>query len=365
MNSRILFGATLAVAALFSLGSAVPGSGQPAALSRVTGDSAVGADALRLAIDPLFEDSESGITRALLVLHDGEVVAERYAPGFGADTKLPSWSIAKCVTAVVVGLMVSDGRLSLDAPAPVAAWAQAGDPRGAITLRHLLTMSAGLGHREGLAAPTADTMRMLFTDGAADMASFAEAKPLAHRPGSRFVYSTATSMILSDIATRMLTDSPDPERRRAAMAQFLRERLADPVGLPSLTAEYDARGTMIGGAMMHMTARDYARFGEFLRRRGRAEGRQILSERWIDFMTRPSAANAAYGGHIWLNREDEGDGRLLSPPGPRSLFACIGAYGQQILVSPGQGLTIVRLGVSTDEEQPALRDALGRIVEQF
>ena len=365
MNSRNLFRASLAVAALLTLGSAVSGASQGAAIDRITGDSAVSADALRQVIDPLFDEDEAGATRALLVLHNGEVVAERYAPGFGPDTRLPSWSVAKCVTAVLVGLMVSDGRLSLDAPAPVPAWAQAGDPRGAITLRHLLTMSAGLDHVEGLAAPGADTVRMLFTDGAADMAGFAEAKPLAHRPGSRFSYSTATTTILSDVLTRMLTDSVDPDRRRAVMAQFVRGRLADPVGLRSLTPEYDARGTMIGGAMMHMTARDYGRFGEFLRRRGRAEGRQILSERWIDFMTRPSAANAAYGGHVWLNRDGEEGERILPGGGPRSLYGCVGAYGQYVLVSPGQGLTIVRLGVTGEEEQPALRVALGRIVELF
>jgi CubicO group peptidase (beta-lactamase class C family) len=365
MTPGSAFRILLAALGLFGLGSAVPGRGADAGRYTLTPDSAVPADALRAAIAPIFGNGEIGKTRALLVMHDGRIIAERYAPGFGPDTKLPSWSIAKSVTGVLVGLLVSDGRLALDAPAPVPAWSQPGDPRGAITLRQLLTMTSGLDHIEsGEPVAGTDTARMLFTRGAQDMAAYAEAKPLAHAPGSMFVYSTPTAQILSDIVTRSLTNSADPEERRAAMTRFIDERLKDPLGLSSLIPEFDARGTMIGGAMMHMTARDYARFGEFLRNRGRADGRQLLSERWVDFMTTPSPRNPAYGGQLWLNRESA-HGTLFPGSGPASLFGCVGHNGQYILVSPSQGLTIVRLGVSTDEERVPLRQALGRLVELF
>lgn len=369
MNRKTAVRASLSLLPLALLASAVPGAGQSAALYTVEADSAVSENALRGAIDAIFDADDMGDTRALLILHDGKLVAERYAPGFGPQTKQLSWSMAKSVTAVLIGLMVSDGRLALDSPAPVPAWNQAGDPRGAITLRQLLTMSSGLAHAEdasdaGGAIAATDTARMLFTDGAGDMAGYAEAKPLAEHPGARFNYSSATSVILSDILTRMLTDSADPETRRAAMMQFIEGRLKQPVGLSSLTPEFDARGTMIGGSIMHMTARDYATFGEFLRTKGRANGRQILSQRWVDFMTSPSAKEPAYGGHIWLNRDSE-NGALFQGIGPKSLFGCVGHNGQYILVSPRQRLTIVRLGVSDSEERVPLRKALGRLVELF
>lgn len=365
MNSKTRFRATFAMAMPILIGSATPGIGADTARYTLMPDGSVSGDALRAAITPIFDDSEMGQTRALLILHDGRMVAERYAPGFGPDTKLLSWSMAKSVTAVLVGLLVSDGRLSLDAPAPVPAWSQPGDPRGTITLRQLLNMSSGLDHIEdGEPVANADTIRMLFTNGAQDMAGYAEAKPLAHKPGSSFNYSTATSMILSDIVTRSLTDSADPEARRAAMMRFIDERLKAPLGLASLTPEFDARGTMIGGSIIHMTARDYARFGEFLRNRGRADGRQLLSDRWVHFMTTPSPLNPAYGGQVWLNRQSE-ETTLFPGKGPKSLFACVGHNGQYILMSPSQGLTIVRLGVSTSEERQPLRQALGRLVELF
>ena len=199
------------------------------------------------------------------------------------------------------------------------------------------------------------------------MAAYAEAKPLAAEPGTEFRYSTAATMILSDIMTRALTNSEDPAARREAMMHFVRGRLIDPLRISSLTPEFDAHGTMIGGGFMHATARDYARFGEFLRRNGEAQGRQVLSERWVDFLRTSSPLDPGYGGHIWLNRQrPPGSSEALFPGrGPSSLFACLGHQGQYILISPEQGLTIVRLGVTHSEQEPALRDAMARLVELF
>lgn len=370
IDSRIVkrLGAGAGIVALLAVaGLAVRAEQQPAPLYQVAADAAVGESALRGAIDPLFDDDLMGQTRALLVMRDGRIVAERYAPGFGPDTKLLSWSMAKSVTAVLVGLMVADGRLALDSPLPVPAWSQPGDPRGRITLRQLLTMSSGLGHVEdGEPVTDGDTVRMLFLDGARDMAGFAEAKPLAHPPGDRFSYSTGSTLILTDLMTRMLTNSADPDARRRAMQMFIDGRLKAPGRLPSLTPEYDAAGTMIGGSILHMTARDYGRFGELLRRRGKGPGgHQILPEKWIDLMTTPSARNPAYGLHLWLNRESS-ESALMPGQAPANLFGCVGHNGQYILVSPSQRLTVVRIGMSPDKDQRrAVRTALARLVGLF
>lgn len=366
-RSKALIALAAAGALLAALPFALAGTGPApdAGFYRVTPDAAASETALRSAIDGIFDAEDMGRTRAVLVMHDGQIIAERYAPGFGPDSKFLSWSMAKSVTAVLIGLLVSDGRLALDSPAPVPAWSQTGDPRGAITLRHLLTMSSGLEHIEsGEPVARADTNRMLFTDGARDWAGYAEAKPLADTPGAEFTYSTATSMILSDVATRMLTPSETPEVRRAAMETFIDGRLKAPLGLASFTPEFDARGTLGGGSFMHMTARDYARFGEFLRNHGRVDGRQLLSARWVAFMTSPSKANPAYGGQLWLNREGPSS-ELFAGEGPSSIFGCVGHHGQYILVSPSQRLTVVRLGISTGEERVPLRHALARLMAQF
>ncbi|MFM6853527.1 MAG: serine hydrolase domain-containing protein [Sphingopyxis sp.] len=320
----------------------------------------------RAVIGNLFNDAEAmGETRALMVLKDGEPVYEAYGEGFGPQSKLISWSMAKSITSVMVGMLVADGRLVLDDPAPVPAWQRPGDPRGTITLRHLLHMASGLDHVEsGNPVWESDTVAMLFGNGAQDMAGMAEAKPPIAQTDERFNYSTATTVILSDIIARALTESDVPAVRRDAVRNYLDGRLAGPLGMTSLTPEFDARGTLIGGSMMHATARDYAKFGEFLRRRGvAATGTRLMPDSWFDFMLAPSPANPAYGGHIWLNNNPaEGDAPLWPGRGPHDVFACIGHQGQYIIVSPSAKLTIVRLGISTDGAQgPNVRDALAKL----
>lgn len=367
MKLKPLLHIGLALLLPFALGSAAPAenAGVPA---RYKGDSDVSADTLRSVVEPLFDSDEedhSGETRAIVVLHDGKVVAERYAEGFGPDSRFLSWSVAKTVTALLAGIMVSDGRLDLDSPVPVPAWKQGADPRGAITLRQMLNMTSGIAHNEkDEPLERTDTLRMLVGDGAADMARYAESKPLASAPGTAWKYSSATTLILSDMMTRMLTDEDRPQARRDAMMHFVRERLMVPVGLNSLIPEFDRHGTMIGGAIMHMTARDYGRVGELLRHNGLAGGRQIVSQNWVRFMTRPTPVHEGYGGHIWLNRPGS-DKVMFVGDAPRSLFAANGLRGQYVIVSPAQGLTIVRLGITSDDQMPALRDRLARIIRKF
>lgn len=322
--------------------------------------------AIRAKADSLFDDdSEVGETRALYVLRDGKPIYERYGDGFGPTSKLISWSMAKSITAVLAGILVSDGQLSLDGPAPVAAWERSGDPRGTITLRNLLHMSSGLEHVEtGDPVWKGDTVEMLFGGGAQDMAGFAEAKPAAARPDELFNYSSATSVILADIMTDALTPSQNPDARRDAMLEFIHGRLAEPLGMTSLTPEFDAQGTMIGGSVMHATARDYAKFGEFLRNHGVVNGQRLLPETWMRFMLTPSPTDAGYGAHIWLNRRRQpgADAALWPDRGPNDLFACIGHQGQYIIVSPSQRVTVVRLGITEDDEFPALRRHLADLI---
>ena len=144
----------------------------------------------------------------------------------------------------------------------------------------------------------------------------------------------------------------------------MRTRLIDPVGLDSLVPEFDEHGTFIGAAMMHMTARDYARLGEFMRRGGVAGGRQLVATSWVRFMTTPSPTNAAYGGQLWINRPGEGSPLFPGEASPR-LYAAAGFLGQYVLVSPGQQLVVVRIGRTSDEQMPALRHALAELVQRF
>jgi CubicO group peptidase (beta-lactamase class C family) len=315
------------------------------------------------AIDALFTADPADETRAVIVLRDGRTVAERYAPGYDQNTRFVSWSMAKTVTAAMIGMLVADGRLRLDEPAPVPAWQRPGDPRGEITLRQLLQMRSGLSHTEaGDPIYQSGEVRMLFLDGRDDMARWAEAQPLEAEPGRHWEYSTATTVILADIATRALTRSPDPATRRTAMADYLRSRLFEPVGMTSALPEFDRAGTLIGGSLIHATARDWAKFGEFLRNGGAVKGAQLVPRAWIAFMTSPNPRNPGYGAQTWLNRPQADDGEPQFPGAPRNVFAAQGHLGQYVVVAPRQKLTVVRLGRTDEDKLAPVRARIARIV---
>jgi CubicO group peptidase (beta-lactamase class C family) len=356
--------APLALLAACGSGDRAPAPLDPAALAAVKDRADIPREPLARAIDALFTDAAAGETRALVLEVDGRIVAERYGEGFDRSTRLLGWSLSKTVTGLLIGLLVSDGRLRLDESVPVPLWQRSGDPRGEITLRQLLQMRSGLRHVEE-ASPVfdGDTARMLFLDGRDNMAAYAEAQPLAAEPGRKFVYSSATTMILSDVAAHALTDSTDPAVRRQLVGDYLRTRLLGPLGMRSAVAEFDPAGTLVGAGRIHATARDWARLGEFLRNGGAVNGAQILPRGWIEFMTRPSPAEPGYGAQLWLNRDRrDGADRLLPGDLPAGIVAAVGHLGQYVIVSPAQHVTLVRLGHSDDAQRKVLRERLAAIL---
>jgi CubicO group peptidase (beta-lactamase class C family) len=342
-----------------------------AALAAVTDDAGAPKDQLARAVDDIFTAEGVGESRAVVVIANGKIAAERYGPGYDADTRFVSWSMAKTVTGVLIGMLVSDGLLALDEPAPVPLWQRPGDPRAEITLRHLLQMRSGLRHTEAGDPPyESSEVRMLFLDGRDNMARWAEEQPLEAEPGKQFEYSSNTSVILADIAARALTPSDKPEVRRKAVADYLQQRLFGPLGMTSMVPEFDASGTLVGGSLMHATARDWTKLGEMLRLKGRAPGgEQLVPQRWVEAMVTPSPASPHYGFQTWLNRPIPGadpvEHPLFPDRAPKSLFSLIGHMGQYVLVSPSQRVTLVRLGHSDSAERPVMLQQAADVLELY
>ncbi|MFC6620496.1 serine hydrolase domain-containing protein [Novosphingobium panipatense] len=367
--------AMLALPALWGCGErAADGPPPPSAEALAAIADAGGAprESLGRSIDRLFDEERVGKTDALLIVKRGTLIVERYGDGIEADTRLPGWSAGQCITALMIGQLVSDGRLRIAESAPVPEWQRPGDPRGVITLRQLLQMRSGLRHVEtapvgtGRISGESDRTRMLFLDGRDDMASYAEAQPLEAPAGKVFEHSSASAVILSDLAARVLSSDRNPDRRRHAVGEYLRHRVLAPIGMNSTLVAYDRAGTMIGSGMIAATARDWSKLGEFLRHSGSVKGAQILPRRWVQFMLEPSPREPAYGAGVWLNRGEAGDGARLWPAtAPRSVFACLGEYGQYVIGSPDQLLTVVRIGHSNPEQEREVRDELGALLALF
>jgi len=307
--------------------------------------------AIAAALDAAFREpdvAEPGrlrATTAVVVLHRGRLIAERYAEGYGRSTPMLSWSNAKSVIAAVVGLLVADGELALEAPAPVPEWSGVEDARGSITLDMLLRQSSGLAFDETYGAVN-DVSLMLFT--APDMGAFAARMPLAHAPDTFWSYSSGTSNIVSRIVADRFGRSPD------ALAAYARERLFEPCDIRSAFFEPDGSGTPIGSSFVFMTALDWARFGELHRRDGICgDARRVLPEGWVKYVTTPAPAALAgdYGAHWWLNAGDPNapDERTW-PSLPTDVYAALGHSGQYVLIVPSADLVVVRLGLSLPDD---------------
>jgi CubicO group peptidase (beta-lactamase class C family) len=305
--------------------------------------SALAPAAVTAALDEAFAEPgplPSRRTRAVVVVHDGRIVGERYAPGYGPESPLPGWSMTKSVVNALVGVLAREGRLALDAPLRVPEWSGPGDPRGGITLRQALQMSDGLRFSEHYGNPLGDVLWMLF--GTPDAAGFAAGKPLAAPPGTAWSYSSGTTNIIAR-ALRHTVGGDD-----ADYLLFPRRALFVPLGMASAVMEPDAAGDFVGSSFMFATARDWARFGQLYLQDGVWDGRRILPEGWVAFSVTPAPAapGGVYGAHFWLRL---GRG-TYAPSGdvglPADAYHAVGHEGQIMTIVPSRRLVVVRLGLS-------------------
>jgi CubicO group peptidase (beta-lactamase class C family) len=277
-------------------------------------------------------------TRAVVVLYKGRLVAERYADGFTRDTPLPGWSMTKSVVNALAGVLVQEGKVTLDDPLAIPEWREAGDPRGNITLGQLLRMSSGLQFREDYKNPLANAMQMLFD--APGAGAYAAARPVEAPPGTRWSYSSGTTNIIA-YAMRRIVGEP-------GYLEFPRRALFDRLGMTSAVMETDASGTFVGSSFMYATARDWARLGLLYLRDGEWSGTRILPQGWVAYTRTPApaAAEAQYGAHFWLRISRGYRCAADSRAFPADTFHAVGYEGQFITIVPSRDLVLVRLGLT-------------------
>lgn len=282
-------------------------------------------------------------TQAIVIVLGDRIIAERYAPGFDRDTPMLGWSMSKSVTNTLVGILVKDGVFDIKKPAPVKAWRTDTGPKAQITLDMMLRMSTGLAFEETY-APFKDATYMLYASRS--MSDYAAAKPLEADPDTKWYYSSGTANMIA----RLVTDAVGGDL--AAFSRFSRDRLFDKIKAYSAVIEPDASGVFVGSSYMFATARDWARFGLFLKNDGVWNKERILPEGWVAYSTHPTpgAPKGEYGAHFWLNagKGDDPENRLF-PTLPTDLYYCGGFNGQIVAVIPSRDVVAVRLGVTHDD----------------
>ncbi|MEQ8859893.1 MAG: serine hydrolase [Pseudomonadales bacterium] len=300
--------------------------------------------ALAAVVAKAFDGSSYGersLTAAVLVVKDGQLIAESYRDGFGPHSGYRTWSTAKSITATLIGIAVQQGLLDVEQPAPVPQWRQPADPRAAITLAQLMWMSSGL-WSEG-----SNTNALYF--GGQDVISAATGTPLEAAPGTRWKYANNDTLLLL-IGLQAALGDP------ARYLRFPYEELFEPLGMQHTWMETDHLGNFIGSSQVYTTARDLARFGLLYARDGVWQGRRLLPEGWTAFVATPAPTRPpvpgelGYGAQFWLL--DQLDGI------PQGTYSSMGNKGQYVTIVPTRDLVIVRTGV----DPTGARFDLGRFV---
>jgi CubicO group peptidase (beta-lactamase class C family) len=326
-----------------------PDDKQPALLPEIAGPGIVPPQSpeLSVALDRAFAEPAQPPyrrTRAIVIMKAGRIVAERYADGIGPDTPLLGFSMTKSVISALTGVLVRQGKLKLDGPAPVAAWQDPDDPRHAITVDQLLRHTAGIALGSSLQASLGSAFepvnRMKFTED--DMATYAESMPLATAPGTVWHYHDGNFLILAHLIRNAAGGSP------ADALAFARRELFAPLGMRHVTLQLDGAGTIEGSSEMLASARDWARFGQLYLNDGVAGGKRILPEGWVNYSaTATPNAWVGIGAGFWTNQGDSFGAKFRIKHGwPRDAFFAKGTIGQYTIVIPSERLVIVRLGRS-------------------
>jgi CubicO group peptidase (beta-lactamase class C family) len=296
--------------------------------------------ALKAALDHAFEEPATPPlrrTKAVVVVHDGKVIAERYASGIGIDTPLLGFSMTKSVVNALIGILTQQGLVTPSMPAPIPEWRGADDPRREIEVEHLMRMTTGLDLDETNSGFDRSSRMFLQDDTAAYAIDAGMIAPL----GKRWHYSSPTTQILA----RIVRDAVGgPEQTLA----FAWRELFNPLGMRNVTLEFDGAGTLQGSTYMLASARDWAKFGLLYVNDGIVGGKRILHEDWVDFCA-AATLDTDYAAGFWTNRSEHPNARGRVRLGmPRDAFFASGDLGQRIVIMPSQHLVVVRLGDSVD-----------------
>lgn len=274
-------------------------------------------------------------THAIIMVHRGQLVFEKYAPSFSAKQVLPGWSMTKSITNALIGRLVRDGKISVNVPIPVPEWNHDTDPRTAITWANLMQMASGLEFTETYTDSLSDVNRML--SDSFDMGAYAANKPLQYSPGTFWSYSSGSTNIL----TRALKTAFSTYQE---YVDFPHSELFSKLGMKSAVFEIDASGSYVGSTSALATARDWAKFGQFILQDGVWENKRLLPDGWVKWSCTPTAVSLGkYGAGYWTNGKGN-DGSSAYPDLPSDTCVARGYHGQNIIVIPSRELVLVRLG---------------------
>jgi CubicO group peptidase (beta-lactamase class C family) len=267
---------------------------------------------------------------SLLVIRNGFIVSETYYPPTDQDTRHELYSVTKSFTSTLIGIAIDKGFIdNIHHPVltyfPQMAIKNEDDLKKAMTLEHLLTMSAGLDWQEGDPIYTAMVESGNWT-------TFVLNTPMRSHPGSEFNYCSGCSHVLSAVVQKTAgADNP----------AFANQNLFGPLGIQNYRWDTDSTGVPVGGWGLQLTPRDMARLGYLFLHQGRWNGQTIVSSAWVKAATQghiKADAQLDYGYQWWINPS-------------LGTYSARGRYGQTIYVAPRLNLIVV-ITAHVDDDGP-------------
>jgi CubicO group peptidase (beta-lactamase class C family) len=283
-------------------------------------------------------------TRAVLVIHKNQIIAEQYDKGFTKNSRILGWSMSKSIMSTVYGIMQTQGKINVFDKAPIEEWQN--DDRKEITINNLLQMNSGLEWDEDYNT-ISDVSKMLFLEK--DMTKIQAKKQFVGKPNQTWNYSSGTSNLLSGILRNTF-------KTHQEYLDYWYTEFIDKIGMSSMVIETDMNGNYVGSSYAWATPRDWAKFGLLYLNKGIWNGEQLFDATWVDYITIPTnGSEGTYGGHFWLNAEGQ------FPDVPKNMFYASGYQGQFVFVFPDQDLVVVRMGLAHIDINEFLKGVLESI----
>jgi CubicO group peptidase (beta-lactamase class C family) len=275
----------------------------------------------------------------LLIIKDGKIVIEKYASGNTGTTKWPSWSVAKSVTSTLVGAAIRDGFISSVEDAITKFLPQLkGSAYDGTTIRNLLQMSSGVKFSEDYEDRNSDFSRLMqcyYNQKAGCVLDLVKTIPRDVAPGTKFHYATLDTTVVGDVVMAATHQT---------LAGYLSDKIWSPFGMENdaIWVLESKNGQEFGGVLIGATLRDYGRFGQFILNGGKAGGKQVLPDHWIEEATHPrlDSPQVNYGQLEPDWPDGYGYSWWLYPPGQKSspnqeeAFEAEGIFGQYIYINP-------------------------------
>ncbi len=274
--------------------------------------------------EKLLQDLKKTRASSLIVIKDNRLIHEQYWKDHDSSSLMNSFSMAKGILSVLIGFAIDDGLLESEDQLLSSLFAHyKNSPYGKfLTIRHLMTMEAGMDWEEEYHHPFAPNSKQYFIEDLAAQAFDVEIKEM---PGKKYKYQSVAAQLLG-LALRRATGKE--------LAAYLSEKLWNPLGMEySAKWSVDEKGMEKAFCCIHASARDFAKIGQFIMQKGKWEGRQLLSEKYCEKLLTPTKANDAFCFTIWADDESEIKCRFF-----------YGFLGQFIIMIPQKNMVIVKTG---------------------